>query len=132
LRAQPASDAVVILGARESFSTAFPTRLLDQNRAAVQFFFLSLEAPGRAPAAATPFAGIDVDGDDSEVRAMRRSAGVVVTSRPDGVADIVSAAVRKLNGKVFGVQSPAQFRKAVDEIERRLKSPRQERTAADR
>jgi hypothetical protein len=125
LRAETHSDAVIILGARERFPDAFPARLLDANPRALPFFLLALEtAPARAPAAATPFAGIDADPSDAEGRAMRRSAAVVVTSRPDGLADIVSAAVRKLNGKMFAVQSPARFTKAVDEIERRLKPRR--------
>jgi hypothetical protein len=118
------AGAVLFLGPHEFFRDDFPAGLLDRKRgAAPAFFRLAYEHPAAAPTSgrnAITLTGADVADDPTAERALRRSAAVVTTTRPEGVADPVAAAVRKLGGRSFSIQQPREFARAVAEIRRSL------------
>ncbi|MDR3701787.1 MAG: hypothetical protein P4L56_19215 [Candidatus Sulfopaludibacter sp.] len=143
LRAKPPSDAVIFLGPRERFHQNLPPAALDKNPSGTpRFFFLPYLAPGALPAQADSSSGSGVDDwrggrggrgipnpgvDASSAPPPLLSGGSItdpnatrdiVPSAPAGLRDTVSLAVRQLKGKVIAIRTPAEFAKAIEQIER--------------
>lgn len=139
LRAQPHSDAVIFLGPRERYHEKLPADALDKSRGALpRFFFLPYQEPRALPntkgvpaledpivggpggvpgmrSAPDMMSGPDLGGDNGVNITIDRA----IPDSPERLPDTVSLAVARLKGKTIAIQSPSQFAKAIEQIERR-------------
>jgi hypothetical protein len=137
LRAAPLSDAVIILGPQERYREKLPANALERiNGAMPQFFFLkypalqpvnlrpSLQRRRDAPVCGET-RGLDMGSADSE-RTFRGGGDPCARWDP-GLSealsyeeDTIGLAVKSLKGKVIPIQSPGEFAKAIQQLERRV------------
>jgi hypothetical protein len=133
LQSVNAADAVVFLGPRERFEDKVPAELIDPGHTqAPLFFFLRYRAvtPARAqfvadPCDRMPSADAPIDPEKGGRRAGNSPCSAAIpTINPmaDGTFsnDTVSLAVKILKGKTITIQSPGEFARAIEQVERRV------------
>jgi hypothetical protein len=132
LRATPSSDAVIFLGPRERFDDKVPPELLELTRTpAPHFFFLKYRSAQSIRAAMRPDPCDSLPRADShadpQVAGPHRGNPCMappIASTPNGdasfSADTVSLAVKILKGRTITIQSPGEFARAIEQIERRV------------
>jgi hypothetical protein len=129
LRAAPPSDAVIFLGPRERFQDKVPPDAFDQEHGpAPQFFFLRYR-PFPSPLRQTLLGPsvhcdpLEISGDSGD---KGRSRNNPCPSTPWSVTDTtgtfsndtISLAIKSLKGKSIAIQSPGEFAKAIEQVER--------------
>lgn len=135
LRSAPSPEAVVFLGPREKFDDKIPPELLDQTRMPGPVFFFMRYATvprmfsfGSDPCGNIPRA--DMPEDPQHAGRGGHSGNSPCTSTPMGApnldstfsSDTVSLAVKILKGKTITIQSPGEFARAIEQVERRVAS----------
>jgi hypothetical protein len=129
LRAAPPSDAVIFLGPRERFQDKVPPDAFDQEHGPTpQFFFLRYR-PFPSPLRQTLLGPsvhcdpLEISGDSGD---KGRSRNNPCPSTPWSVTDTtgtfsndtISLAIKSLKGKSIAIQSPGEFAKAIEQVER--------------
>lgn len=131
LRAAPPSDAAIFLGPRERFQDKVPADAFDQVHGPTpQFFFLRYrpfpspfrQSPLRRPDPCDPLE-ISADSADSQRgRGRNNPCPIAPGSFTDTTGtfsnDTISLAVKSLKGKAIPIQSPGEFAKAIEQVER--------------
>ena len=131
LRAVPPSDAAIFLGPRERFQDKVPPEEFDaEHGPAPQFFFLRYRpfpSPLRQSALNPPDKcdPLEITADSGDAP-RGRSRNDPCPIGPGNVTDItgtfsndtISLAVKSLKGKAIAIQSPGEFAKAIEQVER--------------
>ncbi len=131
LRAAPPSDAAIFLGPRERFQDKVPPEAFDQEHGPTpQFFFLRYrpfpsplrQSPLRRPDPCDPLEITSDSGDAPRVRSRNNPCPITPGNVTDTTGtfsnDTVSLAVKSLKGKAIAIQSPGEFAKAIEQVER--------------
>lgn len=109
-------DAVVFLGlpwgTPEKIAADFPGAGHDD---APRFFYLSARAAARLPEAPTVADGIQSYNRGTRQGAIHRIPAMAPRDQPDAIEQCL----RRLKGKTLGIYTPADFSKAIGEIERK-------------
>lgn len=131
LRATPPSDAAIFVGPRERFQDKAPPDAFDQVHGPTpQFFFLRYR-PFPSPLRQSPFSRPDPcdpleigadSGESPKGRGRNNPCPVAQGSFTDTTGafsnDTISLAVKSLKGKAIAIQSPGEFAKAIEQVER--------------
>jgi len=131
LRASPPSDAAIFLGPRERFQDNVPTEAFDQEHGpAPQFFFLRYR-PFPSPLRqsllrrADPCDPLEIGSESGEAprgRSRNNPCPITPGNGTDTTGafsnDTISLAVKSLKGKAIAIQSPGEFAKAIEQVER--------------
>jgi hypothetical protein len=131
LRASPPSDAAIFLGPRERFQDKVPAEAFDQEHGPLpQFFFLRYrpfpsplrQSPLRRPDPCDP---LEISGDSGETlkgRGRNNPCPIGPASVTDTTGafsnDTISLAVKSVKGRAIAIQSPGEFAKAIEQVER--------------
>jgi hypothetical protein len=135
LRSTPPSDAVVFLGPRERYQDKVPAEAIDPVPSpSPQFFFLRYRPFQNASRLLRPDPcdpSSNRGSSDAQERAPGRGhpcLGVPLGTFSDPGSfsnDTVSLAVKILKGKTISIQSPGEYARAIDQIEKRTIEPLQ-------
>jgi hypothetical protein len=130
LRADPPADVVIFLGPRERYHDKLPAKALEPHSgAAPRFLYLACRAPRQVQGGLAGDQGSDVasgmlldmtpawDGVKDNPTSRKPVRGVIPDS-PERLPDTVSLVVGALKGKTLDIDSPSQFAKAIQAIER--------------
>jgi hypothetical protein len=110
------SDAVVFLGLRSAFSVKMPPGFPGPTGApSPRFFYLQYHPNWPSKSATEPLPQAD-DMRRASKQAPRGPDSVVI---PGELPDSIDQTVRRMKGKIFAIYTPAEFAKAIEEIERR-------------
>jgi hypothetical protein len=128
LHATPPSDAVVFLGPRERYQDKVPAEAIDPVTNAVpQFFFLRyrpFQNPNRLLRPDPCDSSASMSGDAQQRNPGRGNPCVAAGTFSDNNGsfsnDTVSLAVKILKGKTIQIQSPGEYARAIEVIERRV------------
>jgi hypothetical protein len=131
LRASPPSDAAIFLGPRERFQDKVPPEAFDQEHGPLpQFFFLRYRpfpsplrpSPLNPPDKCDPLEISGDSGDAPKGRSRNNPCPVGLANVTDitGIFsnDTISLAVKSMKGKAIAIQSPGEFAKAIEQVER--------------
>ncbi len=130
LRADPPPDVVIFLGPRERFHDKLQAKALEPHSgASPRFLYLACHSPRQVQGGLAGDLGSDVasgtlldisptyDGVYDNPTSRKPVRGVIPDS-PERLPDTVSLAVGVLKGKTLDIDSPSQFAKAIQAIER--------------
>jgi hypothetical protein len=131
LRAAPPSDAAIFLGPRERFQDKVPAEAFDQERGPTPQFFFFRYRPFPSPLRQSPLGRPDPcdpleigtdSGESPRGRGRNNPCPVAPGSFTDTTGtfsnDTISLAVKSLKGKAIAIQSPGEFAKAIEQVER--------------